>query len=576
MALKQIKTKRRIVLTGYPLQNNLIEYWCMVDFVRPNYLGTKAEFTNMFERPIQNGQCIDSTPQDKKLMRFRAHVLHSLLKGFVQRRSHNVLQKCLPEKLEYVMLIRMTAFQRKLYNTFMNEVIRSKKVQNPLKAFAVCCKIWNHPDILYNFLKKREYDLDLDLEDLAATGGSGRKRKAAKPSAEQNKKSAAPTSIEPDSSSQSQSISTENNNFFNENTYQSQSNQSWTNSSFQSMDSISKTIIPPKIFNGGLLQDVIEAEQMEKAKPDDDVQGGIPYDWATELMKDYVPNLIENSPKLVIFLSILEESIKKGDRILLFSQSLLTLNILEKFLQRLQVPTTENNWAKNVNYFRLDGSTPALEREKLINEFNANVNVKLFLVSTKAGSLGINLVGANRVIVFDASWNPCHDQQAVCRVYRYGQIKKCIIYRLVADNCLEKRIYDRQINKQGMADRIIDECNPDAHLSIREVTSLCYEQGEDPEIQNFAHRKSEFTDDVVQNLLVEHSHALTRVPFQHESLLVDRKEKKLSQAEKRLAQRGYEMEKQASNKTTSVTSLSYKFYKPPGESNSMQKLSVRK
>lgn len=140
----------------------------MVDFVRPNFLGTRIEFGNMFERPIQNGQCVDSNPADVKLMKERVYVLHSLVKGFVQRRSHAVLRSSLPHKEEYVLLLRMTPLQRALYRHFMSQLLLNKSVSNPLKAFAVCLKIWNHPDVLYNFFKKGKDDLDLELEEEAA------------------------------------------------------------------------------------------------------------------------------------------------------------------------------------------------------------------------------------------------------------------------------------------------------------------------------------------------------------------------------------------------------------------------
>uniref|UniRef100_A0A1Q3G2F5 Putative dna repair protein snf2 family n=1 Tax=Culex tarsalis TaxID=7177 RepID=A0A1Q3G2F5_CULTA len=1027
VALKQIKSKRRVVLTGYPLQNNLLEYWCMVDFVRPNYLGTKTEFSNMFERPIQNGQCIDSTPQDIKLMRYRAHVLHSLLLGFVQRRSHSVLQTSLPQKEEYVMLIRMTEFQRKLYTVFMNEVVRTKAVPNPLKAFAVCCKIWNHPDVLYNFLKQSERDLDLEIEEpepapavkaaastlpaIAAVpeqpppvvpvpvveapkkeekekkkpgkkpaapkppkplalkkDGTPRKPRTTKKQQEAMKmqqaqqqqavgkdgkivpaatvspntlnKDPVPATVEapvpvPDPASvvkqeypvypqqpqqqqqqgmypgyqqqQQQgyqtgppggppynqqpynqgmmnqdpngynnygtqygtndpynSYGTNNyygrsdynnynqgyqgyggydqnyqNNYGGGNSYQnyypqqqqqqpqdnyyqqqqpqvagqnnsyngnyygntnqygypdqqqqtqnpqpmaqdpqqpqynqygdmSQPEQKWdpnapapvtnqpaptdptaypqpapvipavdpvppppippapaavpaeptpadqaavtqqqANAQFADQPSLEDLKDPPikteedeeaikeekpaaeivdmdtkKVISqvdaaAATADDVIKQEQqvkeevktevktepgleeeeekvgaaavtagetapvkmevkeedvktevdavevkkepaeegekevkkegeevkkedesdekeatLEKTKEESDESklkedllkiedefkakdakdGGkdkdgkgkdkdkdkdeIPYEWAFELMKGYIPDLLESSPKMEIFFYILNESIKLGDRMLVFSQSLLTLNLIERFLQKSKIPGTENHWGKNTSYYRLDGSTTAQEREKLINEFNSNPNIHLFLVSTRAGSLGINLVGANRVVVFDASWNPCHDTQAVCRVYRYGQKKPCFVYRLVVDNCLEKKIYDRQINKQGMSDRIVDECNPDAHLSMKEVTSLCYDDGEDGEVKDFSEEKEKYIDVVMQSLLEKYSKQLTKAPFAHESLLIDRKEKKLSSAEKRQAQRGYELEKQAATKPSySYTSM---------------------
>lgn len=147
------------------------------------------------------------------------------------------------------------------------------------------------------------------------------------------------------------------------------------------------------------------------------------------------------------------ESVKNGDKVLLFSHSLDTLNIIEKFLES----SSDYKWLKDFSYFRLDGSTTSSERQTLINGFNNNEDVKLFLISTKAGSLGTTLTAANRVVLMDISWNPCHDAQAVGRIYRYGQKKRCFTYRLITDCSFEKKIFDRQVKKEVLSMNVVEK-----------------------------------------------------------------------------------------------------------------------
>ncbi|KAF6022709.1 RAD54L2 [Bugula neritina] len=478
-SLKQINTKRRVVLTGYPLQNNLTEYWCMVDFVRPNFLGSKVEFSNMFERPISNGQCADSTQQDVKLMKYRAHVLHTLLCGFVQRRNHKVLMNNLPLKQEWVLMIKMSAFQRRIYNMFMEDLKYDTESciggTNPLKAFAVACKIWNHPDVMHTFLDKQSADNDdLELEfgipsAAGLTNGSAAKKVKKSPS---------------------------------------------------------------------------EAALLKMGRRDSptglcEKNAEISYDWVKPAFADYRPGVLENSGKFVILFQIIEETLRLGEKLLIFSQSLTTLNLLEQFLSRMPIPHSclNENWSRNVTYFRLDGSTNATERERLVHQFNSrdNKDVSLFLLSTKAGCLGINLIGANRVVVLDASWNPCHDCQAVCRVYRYGQTRPCFIYRFVSDNTLERKIYDRQVNKQGMADRVVDEIQVNNNFSKKEKDQLLEYQDKDLPTIDPTNIERSCSDPVLTKVIKTNHHWVTQNPFTHESLLIEDHDQKLTRAEKRLA-----------------------------------------
>lgn len=113
--VSNVRTKRRIVLSGTPLQNNLEEFYCMVNFVKPYLLGTPKEFANRFVNPIMNGQYKNSNDQDIKLMKRRSHVLYELLKSCIHRADLSVLESYLPRKEEYAIYIQLSSLQVTLY-----------------------------------------------------------------------------------------------------------------------------------------------------------------------------------------------------------------------------------------------------------------------------------------------------------------------------------------------------------------------------------------------------------------------------------------------------------------------------
>ncbi|KAF7822971.1 Switch 2 [Senna tora] len=132
--------------------------------------------------------------------------------------------------------------------------------------------------------------------------------------------------------------------------------------------------------------------------------------------------------------------ISQGDKILLFSYSVRMLDILEKFLIR-----------KGYCFSRLDGSTPTNLRQSLVDDFNSSPSKQVFLISTRAGGLGLNLVSANRVVIFDPNWNPAQDLQAQDRSFRFGQKRHVVVFRLLAAGSLEELVYSRQVYKQQLS-----------------------------------------------------------------------------------------------------------------------------
>uniref|UniRef100_A0A8K9V8Q7 Excision repair cross-complementation group 6-like 2 n=1 Tax=Oncorhynchus mykiss TaxID=8022 RepID=A0A8K9V8Q7_ONCMY len=150
------------------------------------------------------------------------------------------------------------------------------------------------------------------------------------------------------------------------------------------------------------------------------------------------------SGKMKVLQRLLKHYTQRKDKVLLFSLSTKLLDVLESYCM-----------ADGLEYSRLDGNTKPRERLKIVKEFNSCPDINLCLVSTMAGGLGLNFVGANIVVLFDPTWNPANDLQAIDRAYRIGQCRDVKVFRLISLGTVEEVIYLRQVYKQQLQSSVM-------------------------------------------------------------------------------------------------------------------------
>ncbi|XP_010172927.1 DNA excision repair protein ERCC-6, partial [Antrostomus carolinensis] len=154
----------------------------------------------------------------------------------------------------------------------------------------------------------------------------------------------------------------------------------------------------------------------------------------------------KRSGKMIVVESLLKIWHKQGHRVLFFTQSRQMLQIFEVFVRD-----------RNYSYLRMDGTTTIASRQPLITRYNEDKSIFIFLLTTRVGGIGVNLTGADRVIIYDPDWNPSTDTQARERAWRIGQKKQVTVYRLLTAGTIEEKIYHRQIFKQFLTNRVLKD-----------------------------------------------------------------------------------------------------------------------
>lgn len=159
----------------------------------------------------------------------------------------------------------------------------------------------------------------------------------------------------------------------------------------------------------------------------------------------FIENYTGESSKLNQAMELIGDAIAANHKILLFSTYTSMFDIIQKELEK-----------RDIKYYKLTGSTKVDERIKMVDDFNKNPEIKIFLISLKAGGTGLNLTGADFVIHYDPWWNISAENQATDRAYRIGQKNNVQVYKLITKNSIEEKISELQEKKAALIDNVLD------------------------------------------------------------------------------------------------------------------------
>lgn len=385
-SLIRINAQSRLLLTGTPLQNNLLELMSLLIFVMPKMFAEKKDDLKSLFQKMKSGdkKNDDVVPEFEKEQIEKAK---QIMKPFLLRRLKQDVLQDLPLKTDHIVHVPMAPTQKEQYETmiasFNTANLEAKQENevglNSMSMMTDLRKLSNHPLLL-----RYHYDRD-QIEEIAKL-----------------------LARDPD--------------------YK---------------DTKEEYIVDDLLFMSDY-----DIHTLAKQFP---------------CMGHYqLPdNLILVSGKFLYLDKKLEQLKEGGHRVLIFSQYVIILNILEDYMR-----------IKKHKFLRLDGSTPVNIRQDLINEFTEDHSIFVFLLSTRAGGLGINLTAADTVIIHDIDFNPYNDKQAEDRCHRMGQTRPVEVIRLISQGTIEEGMLEMNREKLKLERKISDESEtPDVKSVVRLLSS---------------------------------------------------------------------------------------------------------